>query len=532
MTLLAARRSRRCGSYPRWSPSETPFRRQSLLVWILFLAAVEFLAVTGTSLLQRPSVTELAALALNLTFIAVAVTLAGVLLVSNPANIQHPLPWFLLASAAYFGFGPTVYLWGADGTLKLLNAFFPVTDADLVQTALVNYAGVFVAAGTAGALGRHWRTPQPICIPQVKATTLAFLLVAVGLTARYALVLPNEWAASADGGQSLGMWVQLASLSKAGLAATAFVASERRGSWLLVLCGVALLDGGWALLAANKLELLLSIVSVGFGFCLQRRNLRPLVVTLIGSIALYLLVATATLVLREELRASATASFSSRLSILWNVVQGRDQSAGREYYQSQGVQIWWMRLSYANAQSFAMRQYESGNPGDSIVAGLVTPVPRVLWPNKPAVDAYGTTFHESITGMRASAASPGIFVESYWNGGWPFVFAIAAILGVVFHAFGSYAQRRLSSGALIALPVALSIIRCALRPDAWFSLEVTAPVVVCAMFVGLERLLVVGFGTQTRYTPRSLGRDPGNAQPWRLARRPPHSPGEAARPRP
>ena len=313
----------------------------------------------------------------------------------------------------------------------------------------------------------------------------------IGVVARYALVLPYEWRPS-DAVQGLGMWVQVASLSKAGLAGLAVLASQKRGGWVVLLITAAVIESAWAVLTGNKLEPLLSILFIGFGYCVQRRSIRPVFVAIACSIAGYLLIAMSALALREEIRLSDAGSFGGRASALWTVVRGNEPSNGRDYFRSQGIQVWWVRLSYVNAQAFAMHEYQSGRAGDSILAGLVTPIPRIFWPSKPAVDRYGETFHESITGLGGSAASPGLFVEAYWNGGWIAVGAVALALGWVFSWLGRYVKQRLAAGAMIAMPVAVGIIRCALRPDGWFSLEVTAPVIVCSLFVVLERALLVG----------------------------------------
>src|ERR1700752_2353651 len=48
---------------------------------------------------------------------------------SSPLALWTPIPWFLAACAAYFGFGPLVYHFGSAETVGFIEAFYQVDEA-------------------------------------------------------------------------------------------------------------------------------------------------------------------------------------------------------------------------------------------------------------------------------------------------------------------------------------------------------------------------------------------------------------------
>jgi hypothetical protein len=83
--------------------------------------------------------------------------------------------------------------------------------------------------------------------------------------------------------------------------------------------------------------------------------------------------------------------------------------------------------------------------GISVLDGLVIPyVPRVLWPDKPAV-VTGGTLYEKFTGQIGSSSSPGQPAEAYMYGGWFGVVAVGFGVGAV-GAFAGAIVRELWCG--------------------------------------------------------------------------------------
>jgi len=136
-----------------------------------------------------------------------------------------------------------------------------------------------------------------------------------------------------------------------------------------------------------------------------------------------------------------------------------------------GHQSWWARLSYVNAQTFAMRTYDGGSPGRSFTLVGYAFVPRALWPDKPSITGVAEDFTFLVTGIRASSSAPGAFAEAYWNGGWFMVVLSCVYLGLLFAGFSHYAVRHMALMDLSLLPVVFIGIRMGFRPDGWFAAE-------------------------------------------------------------
>jgi hypothetical protein len=132
-----------------------------------------------------------------------------------------------------------------------------------------------------------------------------------------------------------------------------------------------------------------------------------------------------------------------------------------------GVQSWWCRLNYANAQSFAMTAYDQGFSGDTFALGLFVFVPRLLYPDKPIMTP-GVEFNVLVDGNPNSQSAPGMFAEAYWNGGWPLAGLTFLFMGAFYWAWEVYAKRKLASLRLGYIPVIWLGLFSAIQQDAWF----------------------------------------------------------------
>jgi len=135
-----------------------------------------------------------------------------------------------------------------------------------------------------------------------------------------------------------------------------------------------------------------------------------------------------------------------------------------------GAQIWWTRLTYSNAQTYAMHAFDANEPGASLSLAGYALVPRILYPNKPVM-SIGDKYTEFVTGNATSTfTGPGIFAEAYWNGGWILVVGIGVFVGVILAGMGLFSVRAISSGRFVYLPIIFIGLIMGLRPDDWFVL--------------------------------------------------------------
>jgi hypothetical protein len=132
-----------------------------------------------------------------------------------------------------------------------------------------------------------------------------------------------------------------------------------------------------------------------------------------------------------------------------------------------GVQSWWCRLNYANAQSFAMTAYDQGLSGDTFALAFYVFVPRILYPDKPIMTP-GVEFNVLVDGNPGSQSAPGMFAEAYWNGGWPLAVLTFLFMGAFYWAWEVYARRKLAFLRLAYMPVIWLGLFSAIQQDAWF----------------------------------------------------------------
>jgi len=173
---------------------------------------------------------------------------------------------------------------------------------------------------------------------------------------------------------------------------------------------------------------------------------------------------------------------------------------------------WLGRLNYANNQTFAMKQYDEGEPGTSLRLAWIAWIPRVLWPNKPIIDS-GMGLYEQMTGNKGASFGIGLFAEAYWNGGWVYVILMAAGLGLLFALIGAKMTKEVHSSNLWMFPIALLWIRSGLRTDGWFHTEIVGPAVFTLLYLILLRFWQPGSPSYRRRPLGSANRQKRNSEP-------------------
>jgi hypothetical protein len=238
----------------------------------------------------------------------------------------------------------------------------------------------------------------------------------------------------------------------------------RHYQWLLyVVIGVELLS---ALLTFSKLEVIEVFVAVGLGFYLGRPNLRVLIVGGIGVILLYVFVLSPFLSFARV--AAGAVGVGSAAEVGESVVSYAETPRHDLAGFVPGIQGWWTRLSYSNAQAFVMDAYDHGARGESVGLAVYAFLPRLLFPDKPVMTP-GREFTAAVRGdVTETSTGPGVFGEAYWNGGWTMVVAICLYIGAVFAAFAAFAVRAIAAKRYEYLPIIMIGIKMGYRPDDWF----------------------------------------------------------------
>jgi len=424
----------------------------------------------------------------------------------QPLALWSPIPWFFVACAAYFGFGPLAYYFATPESVDFMDAFHAVDDYALLRTNLLNVVGigsvcVGILFGRSLSAWHPWAPKAPHSLSVMKRALVVFL--AVGGTAKYLFTLP--YALGLLPWTLPGAIQHLSSLLGAAIILLFALVhwGETRFRWILYLLIASELITG--MMSFSKQDVLWTVITVVLGWYLGRPRLRVLVMSAAGIALLY------------ALFLSPFVSFA-RVAV---GVLGTDnpQELGRSLQEYKdvgkeevseilpGVQGWWTRFAYANAQSFAMQEHDRGAPGNTLGLGLYVFVPRLLYPEKPIMTS-GRDFTALVTGGDSSSTAPGIFGEAYWNGGWPTLIAVGGYVGLVFAVFGAFSMRTIAAGRYVYAPVVMAGIVMGFRPDDWFVPTYVGSLVEVLILYGLLRFLLIPLITSKRN-----GTKPGTVPP-------------------
>jgi hypothetical protein len=386
----------------------------------------------------------------------------------SPWLIWCPLPWFLGMWGIYYGIGPLAYPFASPESVSYMDGFYRIDEGGLWRTNLLNLVGLASAmAGTvvASSVVRPRSRPAPQGAPApAEAGRLALLFGAVGVLLNFLVVLPHSLGLSErtlpGSVQYLGEFAAVALMLAI---AAAQVGSAR---WWAIAGALSLVGGFTALMTLSKLAMIKFGLVLALGFCVWRPRPRLVIgVALILVVAYAMVLTPLVAVGRAFVNPRGLQDVTSTGAFLgWFAREGHDEAAKMQF----GVQAWWTRLSYANAQAFAMDAYDRGQAGDSVWLAAWAIVPRWLYPDKPIL-TVGGYFNYLVTGTDMSQAAPGVVAEGYWNAGWPGAVGTAFWAGLFLGAFTSLSLSWMRASKLAYLPVVWLGIASGLQPDSWFA---------------------------------------------------------------
>jgi len=403
----------------------------------------------------------------------------------HPSALWTPLPWFLAAWAAYYGLGALSYVYATPETVAYMDAFYPVDDRALLRTNLLNAVGL-IAVSLGAAFFSRVRLGAPIMKTATHGDApwrVALLFLAIGVPVKYLFELPYVLGlvdyVLPGSIQYFGTFSGLAIVPL-----TVAAAEGRRGARALLWVVIAAEIGvGFVMLA--KLHIIKTVLLVTLGQHAVRPNLKRLVVTGLVIAIGYVAVLSPFVNFARTLLGRASAQDVGELT----VAAGAYGSEGRETLAEllPGVQGWWSRLAYPNAQAFAMEQYDQGKPGWTFgMVGYVF-VPRFLDSDKPIITP-GIDFTYLLQGTHTSSTGSGIMGEAYWNGGWPFVLLVGVFVGALFAVLGRVSINAVHSGRWLDTPLIFMTIYLGLRPDDWFVPTYVGGVLQVVLVIVLLRL--------------------------------------------
>lgn len=397
----------------------------------------------------------------------------------NPAMSWTPLFWWRMTMLIYFGIGTLMPAFASEETALYVSSFFLAYPIDSIKFCLVSSMFSLILLLTTFlfvkflSITRVRSTSHFAVYPcAVDAWSAGILLFVVGLPIKFLVSLYPLIVGALP--PVPGVILALEPISTVGLAVLAGHFSRTGSKWVFLIVFFALIDGAIWVLQFNKSQALLPLIMVGLGMMMYAASPRR-VFAIAGSILLlYVLITPLTnfgraVDWRDGVR---QAQLDRTLDIYSSYLSDTSQAV-----DTSNVNMGWARIAYFPAATFAISQYDQGLPGRSLALIPVALVPRVIWPDKPIVTGIANEFNEAATGQYASASSPGIPAEGYWNYGWTGVVLIALCMGAVFTYWSMYSIAVVSQGAWHLTFVALLGIRAGIRIDGFFGIDFVPSVI-------------------------------------------------------
>lgn len=444
--------------------------------WVSACALAGLVTYLGLALYSKFPTQESACISFLVAFTLFCSVSAYQLVLQSPLLMFSPMPWFLLASGVYFGFGPLIYFFGNDMAKTYCNAVCPMDLAELWSVTLLNALGVVLVFGV-----WLWQTremPRGSFKPGGNGALASAILIfyLVGLPFRFITILSDAGLLPSTPPGFLG-W--LANLTSAGLVLLSAMAMRKGGRWWFLWGAMLVMDVIGGVLAFSKMSILLAVTPCIFGYLLYRPRWQVLWCMPVFLATVYLSSHSFVSFVRKNVL--DRNSILGRMEMIQSYVEAEEESGLEE-----SDQAWWTRLNYANTQVFAMEEYDNGTPGDSLMMALIAPIPRILWPDKPIIES-GYEFYRRLTGRGTASFGVGFFAEAYWNGGWLAVILCSCAIGWVFGKITLFIGREQAVGNHWVLPIALLWIRGGARVDGWIHTEIAGPGVFTLIVVVLMR---------------------------------------------
>ncbi len=444
--------------------------------WVAACALASLGTYLGLALYSKFPAQEAACASFLVAFTLFCSVSAYQLTRQSPLLMFSPMPWFLLASGVYFGFGPLIYFFGNEMAKTYCNAVWPVDLDELWSVTLLNALGVVLVFGV--WLWQMREVPRgrlkPAGDDALASAVLIFYLV--GLPFRL-ITIVSDYDLLPFTLPGFLRW--FANLTSAGLVLLTAMALRKGGGWRFLWGAMLVMDVIGGVLAFSKLAILLAVIPCILGYLLYRPQRQAL-----QWIPVFLTIA--------YMVSHSFVSFARQNVMDHNSILGRMELA-HSFFDAEKAnpldeedQAWWTRLNYANAQQFAMQDYENGTPGDSLMMALIAPIPRILWPDKPSIES-GYEFYRRLTGRNTASFGIGFFAEAYWNGGWLAVVLCSCAIGWIFGKITLFISKEQAIGNLWVLPIALIWIRGGARVDGWIHTEIVGPGVFTLILIVLMR---------------------------------------------
>ena len=420
---------------------------------------------------------------------------ATLTVINAPTKLWYPMPWFLLTSSIYYGFGPLLYYLGSPETIAYVDAYYPVNDFLLFRSNILTMVGISGVIAVYMALTIIFSPGISPIVSESKKKDIdvrflrkiSYVFLIVGLPIKIFLLMHLRiglWEAVLPGSlEFLGV------LSTLALVPLSLLSTKRTANYRISFYALLFFEIGAAFLQLSKLEMLkVGIVLVLAGVL---RGMRSKQIVLFGIIAFlgYIVILSPLVTYgRIKFNVMGLTKGSEATQLMQDFAAGSTQ--GDLATILPGVQGWWARLNYANAQAFAMQAYDAKDKGNTFELIIWTLIPRALYPSKP-ITTVGDRFNELVTGNPESKSAPGMFAEGYWNAGWVGLIAVVLIMALCYWGWERYNLTCLKSLQLHYLPVIWLGLFTAIQQDSWFVPSILGALPIAIVFHWLAKILIL-----------------------------------------
>lgn|GEM_PF-1218550 len=420
----------------------------------------------------------------------------------NVASIWTPLLWYRVAMLSYFGIGSLVPIWTNYDTQELMKGFYNFFGYETIKlnAVVTTFNLVFLITNKIlftslrnRSIGSAFASEKFIHPSNFSMIMFGSICLVVGSMINYFIIFPQI-----VGWVNLSLFSTIANfsaLSWLGYFMVIYWALEnKRRAFIIWPIVLALGESAIGFFAMSKSVMLMPLVMIGIAFIYHRRTVLRIGIFVGAFMALFMFISPIITHVREvnAVYYAGGASVAEVPSLYLSYF-----TSDRNGEQYADVQTGWMRLSFVNAGTFAINQYDHGTPGRSYRYWAIVWIPRVLYPNKPIITDVARELSYAANGNYNSSSSAGLAAEAYWNGGWLGSLGIAMFLGLMFGLWSLYAIEVIQRKAWHLFFIILIGMRTAIRVDGAFVSDVLGPIaLVILAHIALELL--------NRFLPQTL----------------------------
>jgi len=423
----------------------------------------------------------------------------------NVASLWTPMLWYRVALLSYFGIGSMVPIWVNADTQELMKGFYSYFGYEIVKLNAVETTFNLIFLSTikllfmslrSGSLRKVFSSNSNrkyISTSNFNMIVFGSMCLIVGSAVNYFIIFPQI-----VGWINLTFFSTLANLSVLSWLGYFMVIfwglDNKRREFIVWPIALALGESVIGFYSMSKSVMLMPLVMISIAFIYHRRSLLRISIFAGGFVSLFMFLSPIITHVRDVNGQyyNGAASVRDIPSLYLSYF-----TTGQESDQFADVETGWMRLSFVNAGTFAINQYDHGAPGNSYRYWSIVWIPRVIYPNKPIITDVAREMSYAANGNYNSSSSAGLAAEAYWNGGWVATVGIAIFLALVFGLWSIYSYEVIQRKAWHLFFIVLIGMRMAIRVDGAFVSDILGPIaLVILAHIALELL--------NRFLPQAL----------------------------